>query len=95
MSVVVWSPSGELARSGTQNIDSLIAFTTAIARWALDGIKGRCEPDFSADVYGEYYEDAMERMRVIRQEGGIRAQCLDRLTQLMLRRGAELLAHYS
>lgn len=76
MSDVVWSPSGELARaipSGTQNIDSLIAFTTAIARWALDGIKGRCEPDFSADVYGEYYEDAMERMRVIRQDGGIRA----------------------
>jgi len=98
MCEVVWSSSSKLAStilSGTQNIDSLIAYTAAIACWALDSIKRRCEPDFVANIYGGYYEDAMNHISAIRHEGGIRAQCLNKLTQDLLALGEELLDHYS
>lgn len=95
----IWSPPGKLSEcfpiSETTTIDPLIAFAAAMARWALNNLKLGRELAFQMKFDGGIYNKAVERIREIRNEDGIRLHCLDLLTTDILRHAQKLISHYS
>jgi len=93
----LWPHFGKLYKGfptdETPNIDSLIAYSSVMLRWAIENLRCGKETDFVNERYVKHYQHALDRIE--QEKLGPDADHITYLVEDILTRGSKILDHHT